>query len=72
MAATEEAACMAALVASCHDPELRELYKRLIKVGKAHKVAIIAVMRKMVVMNDALMRDRRTWTPVAPVRAVRG
>jgi len=55
-----------------NDPELREVYKRLTEAGKAHKVAIVAVMRKMIVMINALLRDRREWTPATPSRAACG
>jgi len=63
---------MAAITASRHDLELREVYKRLTEAGKAHEVAIVAVMRKMVVMIGALLRDRREWTPATPSRAACG
>jgi len=63
---------MAAFAASRHDPEMREVYERLMKAGKAHKVAIVAVMRKMIVMINALLRDRREWTPATPSRTACG
>ena len=31
------------------------------KEGKSHKVALVAVMRKLVVTANALLRDRRAW-----------
>jgi len=49
-----------------------EIQERPVGAGKAHKVAIVAVMRKMVVMMNALLRDRREWTPPAPSRAACG
>ena len=48
---------MSALVATRHDPVLREFYQRLRARGKAAKVAIVAVMRKMLVILNARMRD---------------
>src|SRR5690242_3185295 len=48
---------MSALVATRHDPILREFYQRLRARGKAAKVAIVAVMRKMLVILNARMRD---------------
>jgi len=59
---------MAAMTASRWNPELRDFHDRLIKAGKPHKVAIVAVMRKLTVMPDALLRDHRTWTPEPPTR----
>ena len=50
---------MSALTAMRHEPILREFYQRLRARGKAAKVAIVAVMRKMLVILNARMRDAR-------------
>ena len=47
----------AALPAIRFDPLLRDFYKRLTENGKPGKVAIIAVVRKMVTILNARMRD---------------
>lgn len=52
---------MAALVASRHNPVIAEFYKRLIANGKKPKVAIVACMRKMLVMLNAMIRDGSEW-----------
>jgi transposase len=49
---------MAALSAMRHDPRLRQTYQSLRARGKAAKVAIVAVMRKMLVILNARMRDQ--------------
>lgn len=54
---------MPALVAMRFNPDLKRLYDRLIGNGKHAKVAITAVMRKLVVLANALLRDDRTWAP---------
>ena len=36
-------------------------YQRLRNGGKPHKVALVAVMRKMIVLINALLRDQRGW-----------
>ncbi|MCY3873206.1 MAG: IS110 family transposase, partial [Rhodobacteraceae bacterium] len=41
-------------------------YDRLIGEGKAHKVALTAVMRKLVILANVLVRDDRNWTATAP------
>lgn len=48
---------------------LREVYDRLRRAGKPAKVALVAVMRKLLVLANALMRDDRLWTsePPSPV-----
>jgi transposase len=48
---------MAALVASRHNPILRDFYQRLIAKGKAPKVALTALMRKLLIHLNALLRN---------------
>ena len=57
---------MAALSAKSHNPQMIALYRRLRERGKHHKVALVAVMRKLIVTANALLRDRRTWSERAP------
>lgn len=54
---------MPALVATRYNAPLREKYQKLIASGKAAKIAITAVMRKLIVLANALLRDNRNWTP---------
>jgi transposase len=56
----------AAVAASRFNPQLREDYQRLIALGKKAKVAITAIMRKLVVLANALIKENRTWSPVLP------
>ena len=58
---------MAALVGAKHNPVLKDLYQRLVKAGKAKKVALIACAHKLLVMLNAMMKNNTTWNP--PVRA---
>ena len=48
---------MGAMTGCFHNPVFRELYQRLISRGKPAKVAITAVMRKMVVLANRLLSD---------------
>jgi len=48
---------MAALVAIVHNPILKEFYWRLKERGKPSKVALTAVMRKLVVLANRIMSD---------------
>lgn len=48
---------MASLSASRHDPDLKLSYQRLRDRGKAAKVALVAVARKLLVRLNARMRD---------------
>ena len=52
---------MAAMAACMHNAEMAGFYERLVERGKPHKIAVTAVMRKLVVIANALLRDRRMW-----------
>lgn len=52
---------MPALVAIRFNADLKRKYHQLIESGKAPKLAITAVMRKLVLLANALLRDGRKW-----------
>src|SRR6195256_977713 len=52
---------MAAVTASRHNPVLRPFYERLIAKGKPPKVAIIAVLRRLVVFANAVLKSGQPW-----------
>jgi transposase len=54
---------MAALSAVRHNPVLRAFYERLIAAGKPPKVALVACMRKLLVILNAMARDQAPWRP---------
>lgn len=54
---------MAAVAAARHNPQLREDYERLRNAGKKAKVALTALMRKIVVLASVLIKENRVWTP---------
>lgn len=54
---------MPALVAARFNPDLKAKYSALIAAGKPPKVAIIAIMRKLVVLANSLLRTGRNWAP---------
>jgi transposase len=54
---------MATLAAVRHNPVLRAFYGRLRAAGKAPKAAVVACMRKLVVMLNAMARDGTHWSP---------
>lgn len=57
---------MAALTASRFNPDLTAIFNRLVAAGKAPKLALTAVMRKLLLLANALLRDDREWSPEAP------
>lgn len=54
---------MPALVATRYNPDMRDLYERLVAAGKPAKVAITAVMRKLIILANALVKADRFWEP---------
>jgi transposase len=58
---------MAALTASRHDPALKALAERLKAAGKKPKVAIVAVMRKLIQAANLVLARGTPWTKT-PIR----
>jgi transposase len=52
---------MATLVAIRHNPVIQQFYKRLLANGKLKKVALVACMRKLLVILNAMIRDNKSW-----------
>ena len=53
---------MATLSAIRCNPTISAFYRRLRQAGKPAKVAIVACMRKLLTILNAILRDRRPWT----------
>jgi transposase len=53
---------MAALVASRANPVIAPYYQKLRASGKAAKQALTACIRKLLVILNAILRDRKPWT----------
>jgi transposase len=62
-ASVRQALYMPALAAARFNPDLKATYTQLVKAGKPAKLALTALMRKLIVLANALLRARRTWTP---------
>jgi transposase len=61
---------MSTLVATRYNPVISALYTRLVQRGKPKKVAIVACMRKLLIICNAMVRDHSVWTPeLAAARA---
>jgi transposase len=54
---------MAALVASRRNPIIAAFYQHLMAAGKTKKVALVACMRKLLTILNAMMRTMTTWQP---------
>lgn len=52
---------MGAVTASRHNPALKAFRERLLAAGKAKKVALVAVARKLLTILNAIIRDKQPW-----------
>ena len=57
---------MPALVAVQHNPDLKRKYEALVAKGKPPKVALTAVMRKLLLLANTLVQQDRIWTAQMP------
>ena len=61
---------MGALVASRHNPAIRDFYQRLLAAGKPKKVALVASMRKRLVILNSMLKHGSSWCDMTqPVAA---
>jgi len=60
-ASVRRAVYLPALVATRFNPDMKAKYEQLVSTGKCKKLAITAIMRKLIVMANALLRDGRKW-----------
>lgn len=52
--------------ATRNNPRLKSIYQRLLAAGKKPKVAIVAIMRKIIVILNAMIKADQTWRPDQP------
>ena len=45
-----------------HNPTIKAHYQRLLAAGKLPKVALVACMRKLLTMLNAMVRTQRPWS----------
>ena len=56
---------MGALAASRFNPVIRDFYQRLLAAGKPKKVALVACMRKLLVILNAMLKHRSPWADLS-------
>jgi transposase len=54
---------MPALVSSTHNPIIRHHYQKLLSRGKAKKVALVACMRKLLLIIRAILKTKKPFNP---------
>jgi transposase len=59
-----DVAYMAALAAGKHNPVLAAFRQRLLDAGKKPKVVLVALMRKLITILNAMIKDGKSWQPV--------
>lgn len=52
---------MAALVAARYNKKMKSIYNRLMSVGKSAKVALVAVMRKIIICLNAMIKNNKKF-----------
>ena len=58
-----DALYMPALVAARYNPDMKQKYQTMIQAGKPAKVALTALMRKLIQLANALIQQNRHWAP---------
>ena len=52
---------MGAMVASRHNPVIRDFYQRLLAAGKPKKLALVACMRKLLTILNSMLKHGTSW-----------
>jgi len=60
-ASVRAALYMGALVATKYNPVIRDLYQRLLRAGKAKKLALVACTRKLLTILNAMAKNNERW-----------
>lgn len=54
---------MPTLVAIQHNPVIRQYYLKLLEKGKSKMTAVVAAMRKLIVIMNTIMKKKQMWEP---------
>ncbi len=57
---------MGAMAASRHNPVIRDFYQKLLADGKPKKVALVACVRKLLVILNAMLKHGSPWCDMTP------
>ena len=61
---------MGTLAATRFNPVIRDFYQRLLAAGKPKKLALVAGMRKLLVILNAMLKQRSSWRDITPAIVV--
>lgn len=62
-ASVRQALYMGALVATRYNPQIKTFYHRLLQAGKPKKLALVACMRKLLAILNAMLKHKKPWDP---------
>jgi transposase len=65
-ATVRSALYMATLVATRYNPVIRAFYRHLLAAGKPKRVALVAGMRKLLTILNAMIKSQQPWAPAHP------
>lgn len=54
---------MATLVATRHNPKIKRFYQHLLLQGKEKMVALVAAMRKLLIILNSMVKQQKPWNP---------
>jgi len=54
---------MSVIVATKHNPVIEKFYNHLLAQGKAKMTALVAAMRKLLVIMNSMLKNNQPWTP---------
>ena len=63
---------MATMAAIKYNPAIKVFHSRLIAAGKPKKVAIVACMRKLMTILNAMLRDQAMWNAAMHTQITKG
>ncbi len=49
------------MVVICGNPVMKDFYQRLVASGKSKRLAIVDVLRKLVIVGNQIITNRRPW-----------
>ena len=61
---------MGTLAATRFNPVIRDCYQRRLAAGKPKKLALVAGMRKLLVILNAMLKQRSSWRDITPAIVV--
>lgn len=62
-AAVRNVLYMDTVIASRYNDKIKAIYQRLVTAGRPKKLALVAAMRKLLTILNAMLREQAPWQP---------